>query len=131
MPRNRLSNARNPCALFQIPPLVVTNFFESLLEKVDTVLCGGREWQVKYSKDTKMLSGLLPIMREYEVKIRDTIFFTVARDGESVVKIFRRDGTEIRYCKAVVEDGKVQEPFLQREEVSHVEVIGESTKKIS
>ncbi|WOG95183.1 hypothetical protein DCAR_0414488 [Daucus carota subsp. sativus] len=90
---------------------------------VDTVLCGGREWQVKYSKDTKMLSGLLPIMREYEVKIRDTIFFTVARDGESVVKIFRRDGTEIRYCKAVVEDGKVQEPFLQREEVSHVEVI--------
>ncbi|KAL1823970.1 hypothetical protein ACET3Z_010748 [Daucus carota] len=52
-----------------------------------------------------MLSGFLPLLKEYNVKRANHIFITVGHKRETSMKIFRRDGMEIKYSEGVEEAG--------------------------
>lgn len=104
--------------------MVVTKYYEEILQTVERVLCGDREWQLGYCKHNKTLTGFLPIVREYAVTAADTIFFSVTPGGESSVKIFQNDGMEIKYTDFVVGKEIAPEARYSREKERDIEVIG-------
>lgn len=70
-----------------------------------------------------MLSGFLPLLKEYNVKRANHIFITVGHKRETSMKIFRRDGMEIKYSEGVEEAGTTGAVVLAKN-AEDVQIIG-------